>query len=292
MAAGWRTLTSPGSLMMPVPTVESSLRMALSATSSSGWWRPLGRTGRALPALGFGAFKIGRNQGIKYASGYELPDEPAVERLLNGVLELGMTLIDTAPAYGLSEERIGRCLSRRRQEFVLSTKVGETFEGGSSRYDYSAQAVRSSLDRSLRRLKTDVLDLVLVHSNGDDLAIQQQTDVVPILQEYRERGLIRAIGLSGKTVAGAERALEWADALMVEYHLEDRSHESVMSAAADRGVAVVVKKALASGRLPAQQALGFVLANPAVACAVVGGLNLEHLRENVQTAQQARATQR
>lgn len=254
----------------------------------SRWLRRSGNTGLPLPALGFGAFKIGRNQGTKYPVGFELPDDAAVDRLLNGVLDLGLTLIDTAPAYGLSEERIGRSIARRRHEFVLSTKVGETFDDGVSRYDYSAAAVRASLERSLQRLRTDVLDLVFIHSNGDDLAIQQQTDVVDVLQDFRRRGLIRAIGLSGKTVAGAELALEWADALMVEYHLHDRSHEAVIETAAGRGLSVVVKKALASGRLPAREALAFVLRNPAVDCAVVGGLDLEHLRENECSARSVR----
>lgn len=255
---------------------------------TSRWLRPPGTTSLQLPVLGFGAFKIGRNQGTKYPAGYDLPDDAAVDRLLNGVLDLGLTMIDTAPAYGLSEERIGRSIARRRPEFVLSTKVGETFDDGVSRYDYSAAAVRSSLERSLLRLRTDVLDLVLIHSNGDDLAIQQQTDVVSILQELRQRGLIRAIGLSGKTVAGAELALEWADALMVEYHLDDRSHENVIATAASRGLAVIVKKALASGRLPPRKALAFVLQNPAVDCTVVGGLNLKHLSENAQAAREIR----
>jgi aryl-alcohol dehydrogenase-like predicted oxidoreductase len=252
--------------------------------STSSWLRPLGTTGLQLPALGFGAFKIGRNQGTKYPAGYDLPDDAAVDRLLNGVLDLGLTMIDTAPAYGISEDRIGRSISHRRHEFVLSTKVGETFDDGVSRYDYSAEAVRSSLERSLRRLRTGALDLVFIHSNGDDLAIQQQTDVVSVLQDFRQRGLIRAIGLSGKTVAGAELALEWADALMVEYHLDDRSHEAVMATAASRGLGVVVKKALASGRLPAREAVAFVLQNSAVDCAVVGGLNLAHLSENARSA--------
>src|SRR5687768_4809484 len=98
--------------------------------------RILGKTGRLVSPIGFGAFKIGRNQGIKYPSGYALPDDVAVERLLNGVLDLGINLIDTAPAYGISEQRIGQFLSHRRNEFTLSTKVGETFEDGHSRYEY------------------------------------------------------------------------------------------------------------------------------------------------------------
>ena len=249
--------------------------------------RRLGRTGLAVPPLGFGAFKIGRNQGIKYPAGYELPDDAAVSRLLNGVLDLGCTLIDTAPAYGLSEARIGRALGHRRCEFVLSTKVGETFEDGASRYDFARAGVERSLQRSLERLQTDVLDVVFIHSNGDDLRILNDTDVVAVLHEWKGRGAIRAIGLSGKTVDGARAALSWADAIMVEYHLDDRSHAEVIAEAAARGVGVFVKKGLASGRLPAADAIRFGVQTPGVTSLIVGGLNLDHFAANWQTAAEA-----
>src|SRR5882724_2716809 len=86
--------------------------------------RPLGRTGLAVSPIGLGALKIGRNQKVKYRAPYELPDRTAVETLLNGILDLGINYIDTAPAYGLSEERIGEALGSRGGEFVVSTKVG------------------------------------------------------------------------------------------------------------------------------------------------------------------------
>ncbi|MBW3540561.1 MAG: aldo/keto reductase [Planctomycetes bacterium] len=247
--------------------------------------RPLGKTGLAVTPLGYGAFKIGRNQQIKYAAGYELPDEREAGRLLNAVLDLGIRYIDTAPAYGLSEERIGRALASRRGEFVLSTKVGETFENGRSTYDFSSTAVRASVERSLARLRTDVLDVVFVHSDGNDLDVLQQTDVVAILLALKQAGLVRAVGFSGKTVAGSRAALTWADAIMVEYHLEDRTHEAVIAEAAAAGIGVVVKKGLASGRLPPDEAIHFILSNGAVSSLIVGGLNLEHLRTNVATVQ-------
>lgn len=252
--------------------------------------RPLGRTGLAVPPLGFGAFKIGRNQGIKYPTGYELPDDAAVSRLLNGVLDLGCTLIDTAPAYGLSEERIGRAIGHRRSEFVLSTKVGETFMDGVSHYDFSRAGVEQSLQRSRDRLHTDVLDVVFIHSNGDDLAILHDTDIVSVLREWRDRGAIRAIGLSGKTVAGARAALSWADAMMVEYHLDDRSHAGVIAEAAALGIGVFVKKGLASGRLPPADAIRFIVETPGVTSLIVGGLNRDHFAANWQTAVEATAT--
>jgi aryl-alcohol dehydrogenase-like predicted oxidoreductase len=253
---------------------------------------PLGRTELRLPPLGFGAFKIGRNEGIKYPQPYALPSEDEVQRLLNGVLDLGCTFIDTAPAYGLSEERIGRAIGRRRGEFVLSTKVGETFVDGRSAFDFSRRGVEASLERSLNRLQTDVLDIVLIHSDGNDLRILCETEVVAVLREWKQAGRIRAIGLSGKTIAGAQQALSWADVLMVEYHLHDDSHSAIMTEAANRGVGVLVKKGLASGRLPPDEAIRFVLAHSAVTSLIVGGLSLDHFAANWHTALAARMTGR
>jgi aryl-alcohol dehydrogenase-like predicted oxidoreductase len=246
--------------------------------------RLLGRTGLSVSPIGFGGFKIGRNQKAKYPAAYELPTEEAVGQLLNGLLDLGVNYIDTAPAYGLSEERIGRLLQARRREFVLSTKVGETFSEGLSQYDFTADRLKASVTRSLERLKAEVIDVLLLHSDGRDLWIQKETDAVPVLCELKDRGIARAIGLSGKTVEGARKALEWADVLMVEYHLQDRSHEGLMAEAAERGVGIVVKKGLASGHLPSHEAVRFVLASPHVSSLVVGGLNLAHFHENMQLA--------
>lgn len=245
----------------------------------------LGKTDLSVTPVGFGAFKIGRNTGIKYAAGYDLPDAQEVSRLLNGVLDLGVNYIDTAPAYGISEQRIGETIARRREEYVLSTKVGETYEDGQSTYDFSSQTIRYSITLSLQRLRTDVLDLVFIHSDGNDLHILNNTDTVETLQQLRDEGLVRAIGMSGKTAEGAAAALTWADAIMVEYHLDDRSHEAVIRQAAEAGVGVVVKKGLASGKLAPDQAIRFVLKNPGVTSLVIGGLNLEHFAENVRAAQ-------
>jgi len=245
----------------------------------------LGKTGIHVTPVGYGAFKIGRNQKIKYPNGFRLPDETEATRILEHVLSLGINLIDTAPAYGLSEERIGRALHGRRDEFILSSKTGENFEEGESGYDYSAAGTEASVERSLRRLQTDVLDLVFVHSNGRDLFIQQQTDVVPTLQRLKEKGMIRAIGFSGKKTSGAEYALQWADAIMVEYHIGNISNTSVIEKARQQNVGVIVKKGLASGHLAAPEAIRFVLGNPLVHSLVIGGNNTEHLSANCQVAE-------
>jgi aryl-alcohol dehydrogenase-like predicted oxidoreductase len=245
--------------------------------------RPLGKTGLMVSPLAFGAFKIGRNQKTKYAQGYDLPSDAEVDQLLNGVLDLGINLIDTAPAYGVSEERIGQAIAHRRRDYVLSTKVGETFENGRSAYDFSRAAIIYSIHRSLKRLRTEVLDLVLIHSNGEDMEILRRSDAVETLQFLRSQGMIRFIGLSGKTVEGAQSAMAWADVLMVEYHPQDITHEAVIACAIEKRIGVLVKKPLASGRITPNEALPFILKKP-VSSIVIGGLNLEHVRENVQCA--------
>ena len=246
--------------------------------------RRLGRSNIEVSPIGFGAFKIGRNTGVKYPQAYDLPDDDAVASLIDGLLDLGINYIDTAPAYGLSEERLGTVLSGRRGDLVLSTKVGETFENGRSTYDFSATGIRESVQRSLQRLRTETIDLVLIHSDGNDMRILAQTDAVPTLTALRDEGVIRAIGLSGKTVEGARAALSWADVVMVEYNDRDRTHAGLIAEAYERGVGVVVKKGLASGRLPAEQSIRFVLSTAGVSSLVVGSLNLDHIKENVAVA--------
>lgn len=241
-----------------------------------------------LTPLGYGTFKIGRNRKIKYPQDYELPSDAEAERILKGVLDLGIRYIDTAPAYGLSEERIGRFLAHRRDEFTLSTKVGERFDLGESTYAFDAASITESVETSLRRLKRDAVDLLFIHAHRDDVAVLQQTDAVETLHSLRDRGLAVHIGFSGYTEAAFRAALDWADALMLEYHPNHRELEPVIDTASERGLAVVVKKPLASGTLAPGDAIPFLLENSGVRSAVVGGLSLDHLRQNVSLAESMR----
>ena len=113
--------------------------------------------------------------------------------------DAGVNLIDTAPAYGTSEQRIGELLAGQRNDWVLCTKVGEIFEAGASRWDFSPEHTRRSVHESLRRLVTDHLDVVLVHSNGDDVDIIRNFGTLQMLAQLKHEGLIRAFGMSHKT---------------------------------------------------------------------------------------------
>lgn len=204
--------------------------------------RPLGSTGLSVSPLGLGTVKLGRDQGVKYPSGFQIPDDDEARMLLKLARDLGINLIDTAPAYGRSEERLGPLLRGQRHEWVIVSKVGEEFVNGQSSHDFSAAHTRQSVERSLQRLETDVIDLVLVHSDGNDLAILNESEVYETLAELKREGKIRGFGLSGKTVEGGLKALQTGDCAMVTYNLNEQAEKPVIDYAAAHGKAILVKK--------------------------------------------------
>ena len=245
--------------------------------------RPLGSTGLTVSLLGLGTVKIGRNEGVKYPRGFDLPDDDAVIALLNAARDLGINLVDTAPAYGLSEERLGQLLPRcgGRDAWVIVSKAGETFENGVSRFDFSPAAIRASVEHSLRRLRIDCLDAVLLHSDGIDEDTGRFLPAAAALADLKRSGLIRATGFSGKTAAGADRMLAAVDVLMLTYNAGYTAEAPVAARAAARGCGVLVKKALASGHAadPAR-ALQAAATLPGVSAIVVGTLSPANLRAN------------
>jgi aryl-alcohol dehydrogenase-like predicted oxidoreductase len=242
--------------------------------------------GRDVSPIAFGSFKIGRNEGIKYAHGYALPSAAEARALLHEVCDLGIDLIDTAPAYGLAESRIGQALMTRRDSVTIATKVGEMFASGRSEYDFSRRAVERSVGESMQRLCTDRIDVVHVHSDGSDLAILRDGGAIAALEDARSAGRVGVIGFSPKTVEGAMACLgdPRIGCLMLEYHPRDASMAPAMDECARRSIAVLVKKPLASGAIAPSDSIPFVLAHPAVAAAVVGSLRIEHLREIARIA--------
>lgn len=252
-------------------------------------YRPLGNSGLVVSPLGLGTVKLGRNQGVKYPEQFELPDDQQARALLTLAQELGINLIDTAPAYGSSEERLGTLLAGQRQQWIICSKVGEEFDQGQSHFDFSAKHTRHSVERSLRRLNTDYLDLVLVHSDGNDLDVLGG-EAYPVLEQLKHEGLIRAFGFSGKTIEGGIAALQSGDCAMVTYNLQDQSERPVLDFALSHNKGILVKKALASGHLclqgndPAQKSLELAFAHPAVASAIIGTINPRHLQQNVVSA--------
>ncbi len=252
--------------------------------------RMLGATGIEVSCLGLGTVKFGRNQGVKYPTPFDLPDDRTIRHILALAHESGINLLDTAPAYGESEQRLGQLVSNR-QDWVLCSKVGEEFVNGQSFFDFSADHTRSSIERSLQRLGTDHLDIVLIHSDGNDEQILQQSDCLEALQRCRDKGLVRAIGMSTKTVSGGMAALERCDVVMVSCNRSHHGEIPVIEQAAVMNKGVLIKKALASGhaadqddRDPVGASLDFVLGLAGVSSVVIGSINADHLRHNVAVA--------
>ena len=151
-------------------------------------YRVLGKTGLRLSAIGFGAAPLGNEFGaIDPAEG---------ERAVQTAIDRGINFFDTAPYYGrtMSEQRLGAALAGKRDQIVLSTKLGRYDK---AEFDFSAERVRSSIDESLGRLRTDHVDLLIAHDIefGDREQIIEET--VPAMRKLQEAGKTRFVGISG-----------------------------------------------------------------------------------------------
>lgn len=244
----------------------------------------IGETDIKVSRLGLGTVKFGRTEGVKYPTTFSLPTDTDITHLLQSAKECGINLLDTAPAYGSSEERLGKLLQDERHDWIISTKVGETFSDGTSTFDFSPQAILTSVERSLKRLQTDYVDIVLVHSNGDDERIIKEEGVFEALSRLKQAGKIRAFGMSTKTISGGILTLDQADIAMVTYNPSYTNEHTVIQHAHTHSKAIFIKKALGSGHLTATHSLPFVLAEPGVTSVIIGTINAKHLRENVLTA--------
>lgn len=247
----------------------------------------LGNTDIHISQIGLGTVKFGRNQNIHYPHAFELPHHKDIKNLLDHAHALGINLLDTAPAYGSSEERLGQILTQR-QDWVICTKVGEDFHDGISTFDFSANAVESSIERSLKRLRTDYLDIVLVHSNGEDKNIILETDVFATLHELKTKGLLRAFGMSTKTIEGGKLAVDLSDVVMVSYNPLYADEKPVIDYANQKNKGVLIKKALASGHLtkipgtdPVKTCIDFIFNQPGISSVIIGTINHQHLEQSV-----------
>ena len=198
--------------------------------------------------LGLGTVKLGRNEALKYPQAFTIPTDQEAQALLSLARSRGINLIDTAPAYGNSEERLGKLLKGQREHWLICTKVGEEFNRGQSSYYFDPEHTRASLERSLRRLNTDILDIVLVHSDGNDEAIIKDYGTLDVLAEMKQEGKIRSFGMSTKTVTGGLLAAEQCDVVMMTWNLSYHDEVPVIDRCLELNKGVLIKKALASGR--------------------------------------------
>jgi aryl-alcohol dehydrogenase-like predicted oxidoreductase len=266
--------------------------------------RTLGRTGIDVSEVGFGAAEMG----------YEAVGERVAAELLSTVLDAGVNLIDTAECYGESEELIGRVLAGRRNDFHLLTKCGHA--SGLPTPDWSQDTLKGNLERSLKRLRTDRVDILLLHSCSE--AQLREGAVIEPLLEARTGGKTRFIGYSGD--AEALRAAVEIDAFdIIELSVNVADQQAIDSAlpeATKRGLGVIAKRPIANAawklrdRPPSEYArpyfvrlqqlryrfqeldtpqavataLAFTLSVPGIHSAVMGTKSPERLRQNLEIA--------
>jgi aryl-alcohol dehydrogenase-like predicted oxidoreductase len=283
----------------------------------------LGRTGETVTKLAYGAMELrGPTPGMR---GREISSEDA-GTLLNGVLDGGVDLIDTSPDYGRSEELIGEHISNRRGEFFLASKCGcpvGAQPGERPPHVFTRSNVRAGVEQSLRRMKTDHLDLVQVHMSPSRAELDAN-DTVGELLELKSEGKTRFIGMSGTLPNLPDHiAMGAFDVFQIPYSALEREHEQSIADAAASGGGVIVRGGVARGipvntdlaieRLPdrfrqvyAQRRdlwdvagldaildgidrmefmLRFTLSHPQMTTTIVGTANPKHLADNLAAAE-------
>ena len=269
--------------------------------------RTFGNTGMAVTTLGYGAME------------FRHVDEAQAGRLLAGVLDAGINFIDTSPDYGPSEDRIGKWIAHRRDEYFLATKCGcnVPLQGGDDapRHIWTGAQVRHNIEHSLRRLQTDYVDVWQVHSaSPDELA---QSDVLATMLKIKEEGKVRhiAVSMSGAAAGRGYGQLrpyldgDWDqfEAIQVWYSALARASENAMSEAAARGKGMIIRGVVrtiepyasladfmdnvglndlrASGESAAQFLLRFAIAHPALHTTIIGTKSLDHLADNIKAVE-------
>ena len=168
---------------------------------------------------------------------------------------------------------------------MLSTKCGEKYENGRSTHDFSVKALTRSVDQSLKRLQTDYVDLLLLHSDGRDLEIVTASDAIETLTRIKAGGKARAIGISAKSSQGIAAAVPAFDVVMAPFNARDPSLSSALTNAHERKLGILAIKGLFSGYLKASSAIEFVLRQPFVDSLILGTVSKDHLRDAVTTAE-------
>jgi aryl-alcohol dehydrogenase-like predicted oxidoreductase len=272
--------------------------------------RTLGRTGIEATVLGFGAMELrGPDSGRR-----RRPITPEqAERVLNDVLDSGINYIDTSIDYGTSEEFIGEYISDRRGEYFLASKCGclvgvaPVAPDQRQPHVFTRENIVAGVEQSLRRMKTDYLDVVQLHSSPSMETLEAE-DVIATLLELKADGKVRFIGASSTLPNIADHvALDVFDVFQIPYSALERQHEAVITEAAAHGAGTVIRggvargepgagsgaedvwaayeradlDALADGASRSEFMLRFTISHPALSTTIVGTLNPEHLAQNV-----------
>lgn len=272
--------------------------------------KTLGRTGLDVTQLGYGSMGLRgpRTWGVRVVS------EEGADKFLNAVLDAGINFIDTAPDYGMSEERIGRYIGSRRSEFYLATKCGCAYTQHEDHIEinhvWKGEVLERNIEASLKRMETDHVDILQFH--GGDAETLQREGLIDTMLEFRNQGLIRFIGISSSLPHLSELIeLGVFDVFQIPYSCLASEHDNLITRAAESGAGIILRggiaqggpdaeiqrpklndvwtaarldEALPSGMKRAELILRYTLGHPHCHTTIVGTCNPDHLAENVATA--------
>jgi len=266
-----------------------------------------GNTGIEVTRLGYGALEI------KHIS------ENEVNNLLNLVLDSGINFIDTSIDYGNSEELIGRHISHRRSDFFLASKCGCPV-GLEKDHIFTKDNIVAGINQSLKRMKTDYLDLVQLHTSLSKDEFEKD-DVIQTLLDIKKEGKVRFIGSSSTLPFLADHMnMGIFDAFQIPYSGLNRKHEKWISNALKSGAGTIIRggvsrgenenptnqenkgewenyrkanldELLDEGESPTAFILRFALSHPHLNTTIVGTKNPEHFKENINTANKGKLSE-
>ena len=203
--------------------------------------------------LGFGALEIGRNWGFGKGEDTLRPDDKGAAQVLNCVLDSGINLIDTASAYHQSERRIGEAVSARRNEYILASKCGEHSDDPRTYYDFSYQAIKNSIDNSLKLLKTDVIDIMQIHFGPDQMKVLDDGETVAAMKDAQKEGKVRYLGASCDGEVAKRCVLSGDfDVMQLGCSLLFAGNDDVIGLCAEHGLGVFIRGGLGMGKLTAR----------------------------------------
>ena len=269
--------------------------------------RELGRTGLRVTMLGYGAMEL---RGAPRARDIT---ETQAETILNAVLDSGINYIDTSVDYGMSEERIGRYISHRRDSYYLASKCGclvgapSAPRGQRSPHLFTRANIVAGVEQSLARMKTDHLDVVQFHISPSRQTLEE-SGAVEALLELKAAGKVRFIGMSGTLPHLKDHiAMGVFDVFQIPYSAVEREHEAAISEAAGAGAGIVIRGGAAKGapaegkqtglqwerwqraqiddlldgETPVEFILRFTFSHPDMDTTIVGTVNPAHLQSNL-----------
>jgi aryl-alcohol dehydrogenase-like predicted oxidoreductase len=268
--------------------------------------RQLGRTGLQVTMLGYGSMELRGAPLVPHTT------DSQAETILNAVLDAGINFIDTSVDYGVSEERIGKYIGKRRAEFYLASKCGCLVGappaplGESGPHVYTRDNIIAGVEQSLARMKTDYLDVVQFHISPSRRALEEN-GAIDALLELKQAGKVRFIGMSGTFPHLTDHiAMGVFDVFQIPYSAVEREHEAAITAAARAGAGIIIRGGAAKGApsdekrpglqsqrwrnaslddlldgmSPMEFVLRFTFSHPEFDTTIVGTINPTHLKAN------------